>query len=248
MIRTSEIIKTIEKFAPSALAEDWDNTGWQINLYNPNTKKIMICVSVTPAIVKQAIELGCDMIICHHPLIFHPIRKINDIKIIKAIQNNIQIYAVHTNADKTIGGTTDTMARMLQLKSIEAINDFVKIGSYKAPVSIDEFISILKLIFNVEKIKVSNLANKKVIKNIALCAGAGSEFLGELHKYNIDAYVTGDLKYHDVVDINKFAIFDIGHYESEKPFVEQMTNIIRKAKGDKIEIVIANEKPAWNIL
>ena len=248
MIKTIEVIKILDKYAPAVLAEDWDNSGWQINLYNPYVKKIMVCLTVTDDVINQAVDLGCDMIVSHHPLIFNPIKKIHDIKIIKAIKNNIQIFALHTNADKTKGGTSDMLAEYMLLRETAAINDFVRAGYLKYAMTLDEFISKVKLQLNVSHLKVINEGAKTSIKNVAVCAGAGAEFIEPLGRYNIDAYVTADVKYHQALEPARFVIIDVGHFESEKPFVERITNMLRKAKGDKVEVVIANEKPAWNIV
>ena len=248
MIKTIEVLKILDKYAPAVLAEDWDNSGWQINLYNPYVKKIMVCLTVTDDVINQAVDLGCDMIVSHHPLIFNPIKKIHDIKIIKAIKNNIQIFALHTNADKTKGGTSDMLAEYMLLRETAAINDFVRAGYLKYAMTLDEFLSKVKLQLNVSHLKVINEGAKTSIKNVAVCAGSGAEFIEPLGRYNIDAYVTADVKYHQALEPARFVIIDIGHFESEKPFVERVTNMLRKAKGDKVEVVIANEKPAWNIV
>ena len=248
MIKTIDVLKILDKYAPAMLAEDWDNSGWQINLHNPYVKKIMVCLSVTEDVVNQAIDLGCDMIICHHPVIFNPLKKIQDMKIIKAIKNNIQIFALHTNADKTKGGTSDMLAEHLLLREVAMINDYVRAGYLKYIMTLDEFISKVKLQLNVTHIKLINDGAKNSIKNVAVCAGSGADFIEQLTRFNIDAYVTADVKYHQALDTARFAVLDIGHFESEKPFVERVTTLLRKAKGDKVEVVLANEKPAWNIV
>ena len=244
MARTSQIIKALEEYAPLDLAESWDNSGWQIFYGNDNTSKVLTCLSVTDDVVMQAIELGCNLIISHHPLIFNPIKVIKDTKIINAIQRGIQIYSLHTNCDKTNYGTSDLMAMKLNLKKVALLNDFVRVGLAPQELRIDELISQLKLIFNVEKIKFVNNGNKSIIKTIAVCAGAGASFIPEIEKYNIDAYVTSDLKYHDALDSKRVAILDIGHFYSERPFVEQIKYILENQK-EKVDVIIANEKPAW---
>lgn len=248
MIRTVDLIKILDKYAPQALVESWDNSGWQINLYNPYVKKVMVCLSVSDDVINQAVDLGCDMIVSHHPVIFNPLKKINDLKIIKAVKNNIQIFSLHTNADKTKGGTNDMLAAHLLLKDCAMINDFVRAGYLKYPMTLDEFVSKVKLQLNVPHIKLINANARQTIKNVAVCAGSGADFIEELCRYNIDAYVTADVKYHQALDTTRFVVLDIGHFESEKPFVEHITNLLRKAKGDKLEVVIANEKPAWTLV
>ena len=243
MAKTSEIIKILENYAPLENAEEWDNSGWQIFLGNDYTTKVLICLTVTEDIINQAEELGCNLIISHHPVIFKPLKNIRDAKIIKAIQRGIQIYSLHTNCDKTKNGTSDLIAEKLNLKKVASLNDFVRVGLTQRIMTLDELISYVKLAFNVERIKLINNTNLKKIKTIAVCAGAGAEFIKDIQKYNIDAYITSEVKYHDALDSKHLAILDIGHFESEKPFVEEIKNLLESKKG--IDVVIAKEKPAW---
>ena len=110
--------------------------------------------------------------------------------------------------------------------------------------TLDELVSFVKLAFNVERIKLVNNARKTMIKTIAVCAGAGADFIQEVEKYNIDAYVTSEVKYHDALDSRRAVILDVGHFESEKPFVEEIKTLLENKKH-RIEVVVAKEKPAW---
>ena len=244
MARTSEIIKILEDYAPPELAESWDNSGWQVFFGNDNTTKVLICLSVTDEVINQAVELGCNLIVSHHPVIFKPIKVIKDSKLIKAVQRGIQIYSLHTNCDKTNNGTSDLIAQKLNLKKTAVLNDFVRVGLAPHEMGLGELISYVKLAFNVERVKLINNANKTRIKTIAVCAGAGADFIQEVEKYNIDAYITSEVKYHDALDSRRAAILDIGHFESEKPFVEEIKYILESSKK-RIEVVVAKEKPAW---
>ena len=243
MAKTSEIIKVLDNYAPPELAEDWDNSGWQIFLDNDYTTKVLICLSVTEDVVNQAEELGCNLIVSHHPVIFKPLKIIKNPVIIKAVQRGIQIYSLHTNCDKTRNGTSDLLAKKLNLKKVAALNDFVKVGVAPHEMTVRDLASYVKLNCNVERIKVINNSGKNRIKTIAVCAGAGADFIEEIEKYNIDAYITSEVKYHNALESKRTVILDIGHYESEKPFVDEVKNILKNKKG--FDVVIAKEKPAW---
>ena len=242
MAKTTDIIRTLEKYAPIETAEEWDNPGWQVFFGNDNTTKILVCLSVTDDVINQAVELGCNLIVSHHPMIFRPLKVVKDIKIIKAVQRGIQIYSLHTNCDKAQNGTSDLIAKRLNLKKTAKLNDFIRVGLTPHEMTLDEFISKVKLSFNTERIKLVNNSKKTIIKTVAVCAGAGADFIPEIDKYNIDAYVTSEVKYHDALDSKRAAILDIGHFESEKPFVEEIKRIWEK---EKFEVVVAHEKPAW---
>lgn len=244
MAKTSDIIKILEDYAPPELAESWDNSGWQIFFGNDNTTKVMLCLSVTDDVINQAFELGCNLIVSHHPVIFKPLKVIKDVKIIKAIQRGIQIYSLHTNCDKTQNGTSDLIAQKLNLKKTAVLNDFVRVGLAPHEMSLDELVAFVKLTFNVERVKLVNNARKSIIKTIAVCAGSGAEFIPEVEKYNIDAYITSEIKYHDALDSRRAALLDIGHFESEKPFVEEIKKVLENRK-ERIDVVVAKEKTAW---
>lgn len=245
MAKTSEIIKILEEYAPPELAESWDNSGWQVFYGNDNTTKVLLCLSVTDDVINQAAELGCNLIVSHHPVIFKPLKVIKDVKIIKAIQRGIQIYSLHTNCDKTNNGTSDLIAQKLNLKKTAVLNDFVRVGLAPHEMKLEELVSFVKLAFNVERIKLVNNARKSIIKTIAVCAGAGAEFIPEVEKYNIDAYITSEIKYHDALDSRRAALLDIGHFESEKPFVEEIKKVLENKK-ERIDVVVAKEKTAWD--
>lgn len=243
MRKVTEVIEIIERFAPPQTAEEWDNSGWQINLHNDTADKILSCLTVTEDVLELAINLGCDLIISHHPLIFRGIKKIENPIYIKAIKNNIQIYSAHTNFDKAKGGTTDILTEKLNLQNIETINDYVKCGCLPFKMQIDKFLQVLKTTLEIEKIKLINKSSKQEIEKIAICAGAGAEFIAEVE--GCDVYITSDVKYHSALDVKNMILLDIGHFESEKFFSEKVKEIFAK---EGIEILVANEKPAWTIV
>ncbi len=190
-----EIIKKIEAFAPLETQEDWDSSGWAVELAGENINKILFALTITDNVVEQAQKLGCDMIISHHPLFFVPFE-----------YRNINIYSAHTNLDRAEGGTTDTLIEVLGFKKSRN-NDFARIVELDKEITVEELRQ--KLLKISPNLRYVNNYNTKTIKTIGFCAGSGSEFIGET-----DAFVTGDLKFHTALDA-KSVVFDIGHFESE---------------------------------
>ena len=192
-----EIVKRIEDFAPLNTQEEWDASGWIVDLAESEVNKVMFALTVTEDVLEQATKNNCDMIISHHPMFFVPWKF-----------KNINIYCAHTNLDKAKGGTTDTLIRNLHFEG-RALNDFVRIVNLDREMSI-EFLK-LKLLPISPRLRIVNNKKIKTIKSIGFCAGSGSEFISSTP---CDAFVTGDLKYHTAVESNK-VIYDIGHFESE---------------------------------
>ena len=169
--------------------------------------KVLFALTVTEDVLEQAVKNGCDMIIAHHPMFF-----------VSWKYSNINIYCAHTNLDKAIGGTTDTLLRALHLNG-KIYNDFVRIVDSENEMSV-EFLK-LKLLPISPRLRIVNNKKVKTIKTIAFCAGSGSEFISNTP---CDAFVTGDLKYHAAIEADK-VIYDIGHFESEIPSIKLLKDL-----------------------
>ena len=212
-----EIISKLEKIAPLETQESWDCSGWIVETKQVEINRVMLALTVTDDIIKNAVQKGCDLIISHHPLFFVPIE-----------YKDIDIYTSHTPLDKAKNGTTETLIKALGYTKFETVNDFVLIVRTK--INIEELKQKLKLIS--PKLRMVNNKNVKQVNSIAFCAGSGSEFINST---DADVFVTGDLKYHTAVEANK-VLFDIGHFESEILILEVIRDIIG------IDVEMSNEK------
>ena len=242
MIKTDYIISKIEKYASLELAEPWDNSGWQINLGHDYTNKVLVALSLTHDVLEQAITNDCDLIVTHHPVIFNSIKKIDNSLITEAIKNNICVYSAHTNLDKTYGSTTDALCGVLGLQNLVTVEDYIKIAHLKDELALEQLTENIKQSLNLEHVKLINPNNVTIVKNIAVCAGAGGGFIDKLRDYDVDVYITGDIKFHKALEVEDFAVIDIGHFESELPVLPIIQGLIAKTKA---EVMIAKEEKPW---
>jgi len=215
-----EIIQNIEKFAPPETAEPWDCSGWIVETARQEVQRVMLALTVTDDIVRQARKQNCGMIISHHPLFKVPL----DFK-------GIDIYCAHTNMDLAKGGTTDTLIRDLGLK-VSYAEGFLRY--VEKEISLLELVQVLKRIS--PNMRYTNPNKVNSFKKIAFCAGSGSEFIEEAAQNGSDALVTGDLKFHTALG-SPIAVFDIGHFESEIGVLKVFADLI----GHDIEILYAEE-------
>ncbi len=242
MIKTDYIISKIEKYASLELSESWDNSGWQIDLGHDYTNKVLVALSLTKNVLEQAITNDCDLIITHHPLIFNSIKKIDNPLILEAIRNNICVYSAHTNLDKTYGSTTDALCGVLGLQNLVTVEDYIKITHLKDELALEQLTDNIKQALNLESVKLINPDNITIVKNIAVCAGGGGSFIDKLRDYDVDVYITGDIKFHKALEVEGFAVVDIGHFESELPVLPLIQGLISKTK---VEVMIAKEEKPW---
>lgn len=114
----SAVISAIEDFAPLSYQESWDNTGVQVGSLRAECTGVLLCVDVTPVIIEEAHDKGCNLIISHHPLIFKGLKRLSgntpvEEAVMRAIRYGITVYSCHTAVDSTPGGVSYAMARML---------------------------------------------------------------------------------------------------------------------------------------
>ncbi len=126
-MQVANIISALEDFAPLSLQEDFDNSGLQVGNKSAECNGVLLCVDVTPAIIEEAIEKGCNLVVSHHPLLFKGLKRITgatlvERTILKAISANISIYSCHTSADNAFNGVSWKMAELLGLNDVETLS------------------------------------------------------------------------------------------------------------------------------
>lgn len=226
-----DVVDVLEQAFPPRYQEDFDNTGVQVGSLLRRCTGALLCVDLTPEILVEAAEKGCNLIITHHPLIFHPLKHVGDsgrveISVYKAIQNNITVYSCHTSVDNTPRkGVSWKMGEMLGLCNIESIETKGPegigcgiVGDLPRPMSAKEFVSVVKEVFNVPVARCSDLsASPRPITRVGLCGGAGSFLLPDAIKMGAKAFVTSDSKHNHFIDyLGRILLVDIGHFESEE--------------------------------
>jgi dinuclear metal center YbgI/SA1388 family protein len=117
-----DVLKCIETLAPPSLQESYDNAGLIVGNSSTEVKGVLVCLDSTEAVIEEAIRLGCNLVVAHHPIIFSGLKKLNgknyvERTVIKAIQNNVAIYAAHTNLDNVQAGVNQRICQKLGLKN-----------------------------------------------------------------------------------------------------------------------------------
>ena len=125
-MRIKEIIQVIEQLAPLPLQEEYDNSGLQCGDPNREATGVLLAIDVTEDVIEEAIALGCNLIISHHPIAFRPFRSLTgrnyvERSMIMAIRNDVALYAAHTNLDNAQGGVNYKLAEMLELQNVKIL-------------------------------------------------------------------------------------------------------------------------------
>ena len=241
-VKIKEVLSALERFAPLPLQESWDNAGLQVGLTETEVSGALLCLDVTEKIVDEAIRKGCNLIVSHHPLLFLGLKTISDLTdvqrtVMKAIREGICVISMHTNMDNAQGGVNYRIAQKLGLqnagffasKTVDGIEaGSGVIGELPEAMASDDFVIAVKKIFGVECAMCNELL-RRPIRKVALCGGAGDFLLDEALKAGADAFITGEMHYHQYFGYEQqIQICVIGHYQSEQYTAEIFEEIIRQ--------------------
>ena len=236
------MLSALERFAPLPVQESWDNAGLQVGLTETEVSGALLCLDVNERIVDEAIAKGCNLIVSHHPLLFRGLKTISDLTDVqrtvrKALKSDICVVSMHTNMDNAKGGVNFRIAQKLGLqnvaffapKSVDGIEaGSGVIGELPESQAADDFILMVKKAFGVECAMCNELL-RRPIRKVAICGGAGDFLLDEALKAGADAFITGEMHYHQYFGYEQqIQICVIGHYQSEQFTAEVFQEIIQK--------------------
>ena len=250
-MKIKEVVFALERFAPLPLQESFDNAGLQVGLTEAEASGALLCLDVTEEVIDEAVSLGCNLIVSHHPLLFHGLKTVADRNLVercvrKAIQNDIAVYSAHTNLDNAEDGVNFKIAEKLDLEQVRLLQPrAVKmkdggreyavmagsgvVGLLPEPGDSLKFLQRMKSVFHVECLMHNDLLQRPVHK-VVICGGAGDFLLDEAIAHGADAFVTGEMHYHQYFGHEQeIQIAVLGHYQSEQYTKEIFYSIIGEA-------------------
>ena len=239
-MKVRDITSVIEAFAPLSLQESYDNAGLIVGRADDDVSKALLAVDVTEDVIAEAVEEGCDMIITHHPIVFHPMKRFNSASqtercVEEAIRRGIVLYAAHTNLDSTPQGMSWRVAQILGLQNIEVMQPtsadgagFGVVGELGEAVESTQFMRRVMELFDVKAMRHSDIVKPEVSK-VAICTGSGGSLIDTARASGADIYLTADLKYNDFMrHENSIILADMGHFESEYCAIQLLFDILSK--------------------
>ena len=241
-VKIKQVLSALEQFAPLPLQESWDNAGLQIGLTEAEVSGALLCLDVTERVVDEAVRRGCNLVVSHHPLLFRGLKQVSDATDVqrtvwKAIREDVCVVSMHTNMDNAHGGVNWKIAEKLGLtdvrffaeKTVQGIEGGSGVvGMLPQPMAAEAFISQVKQTFGVACAQCNELLQRP-IQRVALCGGAGDFLLDEAVALKADAFITGEMHYHQYFGYEqRLQICVIGHYQSEQFTSEVFRSIIEQ--------------------
>jgi dinuclear metal center YbgI/SA1388 family protein len=208
-MKIKEILSVLESVAPPHLQESYDNAGLIVGDPEAETTGVLFCLDSTEAVVEEALALGCNLVVAHHPVVFRGLKRFNgsnyvERTVMQAIRKNVALYAIHTNLDNVYRqGVNAKIAEKLGLKDTRILlpkAGQTEIGAGMLGILSEEmpetdFLQHVKTSLRAACVRHTALREKPV-RTVAVCGGSGSFLLSEALRAGADAFVTADFKYH----------------------------------------------------
>ncbi|MBR0070088.1 MAG: Nif3-like dinuclear metal center hexameric protein [Synergistaceae bacterium] len=247
-LNVRKLLAHIETFASSELAEEWDNIGLMAGDYNAEVKRVGICLDAVSEAVIEADNHGCEVLLCHHPLIFRPLKNIcvnyyQGRTIYEAVKRNVNIIAAHTNWDKAEEGVNAALSSLLGLVKAKPFNAtaFGFHGVMPESMNLKDFLEHVKISWGLSRLDIYANSLPESISRVSLCGGSGAEFWKLAVNRRADIYITADMKYHELIDATRagLVIALADHGEMERASLPKLAEKISECGA---ETVILNVK------
>ena len=241
-MKIRDMITFLEEIAPLELQESYDNAGLLTGQPDWDATGILISLDATEAVVAEAADKGCNLVISHHPIIFGGLKSITgrhyvERAVIRAIKQDIALYAIHTNLDNVMqNGVNERIAQRLGLRDVRILaprsedNDTGSgvIGALENPMKYSEFADYLKTQMQVNTMR-HTVFLERAVRQVARCGGSGRFLLQQAIDQQADVFISADFKYHEFFEANgQITIMDIGHFESEQFTISLLYDLITR--------------------
>lgn len=264
-----DVLAVLDRLYDPAWAEPWDKVGPVTGDPEQPVGRILFAVDAVRTVVEEAVEIGADLVVVHHPLLFTPVSTLATPKgriVAELVRNGIALVTAHTNADAPVFGTNDSIARALGLLDVEVLlpadpggtgvgtRGHGRIGRLAEPTTLRAFSERVAKAFPATAggVRVAGDPEAAVV-SVALGAGAGDSLLDLVAGTRADVYVTSDLRHHpaqDFVEATGKALVDVAHWAAEwswLPVAEEHVMAGLNEQGYSVESKVSRRiTDPWN--
>ena len=233
-MKLTDFIAAMDNLAPRELALGFDNVGLLIGTERRDINKVLVALDCTTDVADEAVSKGCDMVLTHHPLMFHAIKHIMPDEpatapIYRLIRNDIAMFAAHTNLDAADAGVNYELSKLLGLSNPVPAGEerIMRIGDLENPMMLDDFIRFAQTKLHTN---INVTGKNRLIRRVAVMGGSGGRDFPIAHAAGADLYLTGECPHDAAVEsgVLGLSIAVAGHFETEtivlKPLIEYLQN------------------------
>ena len=232
MAVVKDFYQLIDRIAPFATQEGFDNAGLLAGRGERTVEKVLVALDITEAVVSEAADWGAQLIVAHHPIIFQPVKSVTDRTLVgrvllALIENRIAAICAHTNLDAAQDGVNDCLARALELADVGQLHQegedsqgrpygIGRIGTAHRPgLSAAEYAAFVKE--KLGSVSVRFADGGRPVEKVAVGGGACGSMMEDAVAAGCDTFVTADLKYNQFLDAKALGLnlLDAGHFPTE---------------------------------
>lgn len=247
MTTVADILRYVETLAPPYMKMEWDNAGLLCGSRNTPVTKVLVALDPFEGVCREAVDWGAELIVTHHPMIFHPLKSVTEEtaigrSIMTLCRHGISAVNAHTNLDCAPGGVNDVLAASLGLSDIRVIRPdgvdeqgrqwgLLRRGSVnEQPLS--QFLETVKRSLNAGGLRYVD--GGKLVHTVAVGGGSCADELTDALEAGCDTFVTADVKYNQFWDAHDLGmnLIDAGHFYTENPVVSVLAEKIGEAFPD----------------
>lgn len=226
-MKVRQVWEWLNKLAPFDSAESFDNVGLLMGDMDAEVDTVLFGMDVTADMAEQALQTGAQLIVTHHPFIFHPLRCIDYTApqgraLCELAGHQINVIGAHTNWDKAEGGVSDALADALGLAHVQRCDDFLRLGQLPKAVSAADFTGMVRKELRIEPRVLG--PQDKLVRRVAVAGGAYGEAGAMAALLGADAFVVGEIRHHELLDAcaRGLTVYDAGHFATEWPGVKAL--------------------------
>lgn len=243
MTTVYDIVRFMESIAPQSKKESWDNVGLLCGRKDKQVTTVLVALDPFEDVAEEAVTLGADLIVTHHPLIFHPLYSLTDDTAIgrtaaTLLRHDIAAFSAHTNLDIAPQGVGSCLARALGLEDISVIEPIEKTADgvwgllrmgTVAPQSLNDFLAHVKRALQAPAVRYAPASEK--VHRVAVGGGACADEWKSAFAAGCDTFVTADARYNDFWDARDagLTLIDAGHFYTENPVCTYLQRILQEA-------------------
>jgi len=235
-----DILTTLRRLAPEGTALDTDPVGLLVSRDTDEVTRIGVCLDCTPDVATRAALGGVQLVVAHHPLIYHPLKRVGQDPVSRAVtvllKADIALYVMHTNWDRASGGINDTLADCLELQDIQPLGHegettLPRIGNLASPRPLADFARFVETMLGcsgTSALRMNRVAASRTISRVAVCGGAGAGMASAAQAAGAEAYVTSDIRHNEFweAEANGLALLDAGHSATETPGMRSLVRAL----------------------
>ena len=227
----------LQELAPAETAESYDNVGALVGSRSAQVNRVLVALDCTLDVVREAKEIGAELIVTHHPLMFHARKNLLEEdaegKILcELVRSHLSLIAAHTNLDQTELSGSACCARLLQLDNLRKETNYLFLGELKTPLKAAELENKISdtLSFPVRRYGDENAT----ITTLAIAGGADDGDWQAAQALGAQALLTGEVRHHNALgaSMSGFVLFDGGHYGTEAPLVPALSEYLQNRLND----------------